>query len=170
MIASLVSRALIFSGVSVIFTGFYASTFGRSTSGVGPRSRYWESLRQGCSRKLSFVDERFGPREITEEEFVKEVEEEPSEVESELRQKGFTRNPLSRVKTLGGDSEYGSWVKRDSPLDERQLHVMLFSSDRGTEIYAHEEYSSMHPFYAYDHFNGVTQRKEKGAEMARELL
>jgi hypothetical protein len=170
MIASLVSRLLIFSGVSVLFTGFYASTLGRNTEGVGPKGRFWEPMRHSFSRKLSRVDERFGPREITEEEYVKEIKKSPEEVEEELRQQGFTRNPLSRLKTLEGDVEYGSWVKRESPLDRRQLHVMLFETEEGTAIYAHEEYSSMHPFYAYEHFNGVDQRREEGARKASELL
>jgi hypothetical protein len=170
MLAAVFSRILIFSGVSVLFTGFYASTMGRDTKGVGPKSRIWESVRHGFSRKLSRIDERFGPREITEEEYVKEVEKNPEEVEEELRQQGFTRNPLSRLKTLEGEVEYGSWVKRKSPLDRRQLHVMLFETREGTEVYAHEEYSSMHPFYAYEHFNGVDQRREEGSDEAEEKL
>lgn len=87
-----------------------------------------------------------------------------------MREKGFTRNPLLRVKTLNGGSEHGSWARRETPLSKRQLHIMLFSSEKGTAIYAHEEYSSMHPIYGYEHFHGIDQRMEEGVKAAKKVL
>ncbi|WP_225334346.1 hypothetical protein [Halomicrobium urmianum] len=70
------------------------------------------------------------------------------DLEAELSAAGFDWDPLSLYHyTPMGTSTDGSWVYRESPLADRQLHVVLFaqSVDR-VDLYAHYEYNWLrHP-------------------------
>jgi len=138
----------------------------------GPEGRWWEAVRRRLSHLLGGVfDDRAGPRPITVGEYAGSLDCSVREAELLLWEWGFIRNPLARLKTLDGVPEAGSWVYRDSPLADRQLHVMLFArADGGTDVYAHEEASNVHPRYAVDHFLGGSQRLATGVGRARERL
>jgi hypothetical protein len=55
-------------------------------------------------------------------------------------------------------------------LASRQLHVYWFETDDGLDIYAHEEYSSLNPVFAWQHYNAITQDPTLGKEMTRKIL
>jgi len=137
----------------------------------GPESRWWERLRRRASALLgTVVDERAGPRPITPGEYAGRFDRSLAAAERFLYAEGFVRNPLSRLKTRGGQAERGSWVYRESPLARRQLHVMLFPDGAGVDVYAHEELSSVNPLASADHLNGTTQNVATGVERARDRL
>lgn len=139
---------------------------------LGPRSRWWEGLRQLLSRHLGAVfDERLGPRPITAHEYAGSMELSLAETERLLGNRGFRRNPFARLKTRHGEPEVGSWVYRSSPLARRQLHLMLFpGNESGVDVYAHTELSSVNPLVAADHVTGSAQQIATGVEQARERL
>ena len=92
------------------------------------------------------------------------------EFEAELRDGGFSWDPLSVYhRTAAGNSMDGSWAYRSGPFADRQTHVVLFvtQSDR-TDVYAHEEFSWLrHPC---KHVAEVDVRRERAvAEMRRWL-
>jgi len=156
-------------GAAVGFVVSYAPPF-RWT--MGPRSRWWEPLRRNASRLTGvLVDDRAGPREIASGEYAGTLPLSPSAAERLLWNVGFRRNPLARLKTRDGRPERSSWVYRESPLADRQLHLMLFPGPDGTvDIYAHEEPSSVNPLVGTDHFDGARQSVACGVERARERL
>ena len=97
------------------------------------------------------------------------------EIEAHLRALGFSRNPVSALKTRkwspfdsDGVSE-GSWVWRESLLAHFQLHVTLFSNDDGTyDVLAHWEPSWIrHPVR---HYRSEEVDPERGVEMITEYL
>lgn len=135
----------------------------------GPEGRWWERLRQIGSRLFGFVNEDGGPRSITDGEYAGSLDCDITAAERLLYSKGFIRNPMARLKTRDGQPEDGSWVYRESPLAPRQLHLMLFENDDGTtDVYAHEELSSVHPLCGPAHFRGDGQSVRAGVERARE--
>jgi hypothetical protein len=135
----------------------------------GPGGRWWERLRRWSSRAFGYVDEDGGPRPITDGEYAGRLEYSLDTVERQLYDEGFIRNPMARLKIRDGQPEDGSWVVRESPLAPRQLHLMLFANDDGTtDVYAHEELSSVNPLCAPDHFRGNGQSVNIGVERARE--
>lgn len=138
---------------------------------VGPQGRWWESVRRGLSRLGGRVDRRLGPRPITEAEYAGTLDMPPELADEFLWGRGFVRNPFARLKVRDGTPERGSWVYRDSPLAFRQLHLMLFArEDLRTDVYAHEEASSVNPFVAVDHFDGHDQNVAAGVTWARAVL
>lgn len=138
---------------------------------LGPDSRWWEPIRRALSRFFGYVfDTRAGPRPITEHEYAGTIVASLDAVEPLLWEHGFRRNPLSRLKTRDGAPEAGSWVYRESPLAERQLHLMLFRGETGVDVYAHSEQSSVNPFVGRDHFRGAAQNVAEGVREARRRL
>ncbi|SDK08820.1 hypothetical protein SAMN05216226_11741 [Halovenus aranensis] len=138
---------------------------------IGPEGRWWETVRRELSELGGVVDERIGPRPITGAEYAGTVDMPPALVDEYLWEEGFVRNPFSRLKTLDGQPECGSWVYRESSLAPRQHHVMLFEAgDARTHIYAHEEASSVNPRMGADHVDGNGQNIAKGVRWAREEL
>lgn len=139
---------------------------------MGPRSRWWETLRRVISRLVGrFVDERAGPRPITEAEYAGTLDMSVPAAERLLWDRGFRRNPFARLKTRDGVPERGSWAYWASPLAERQLHLSLFPAEAdGVDVYAHAEPSSVHPFVGADHFSGRGQDVAAGVAAARERL
>ena len=137
----------------------------------GPESRWWERLRRRASTLLgAVIDRRAGPRPIADGEYAGRFDGSLAEAERLLYDEGFVRNPLSRLKTRGGQAERGSWAYRESPLARRQLHVMLFPDGAGVDVYAHEEPSSVNPVASGAHLNGTTQHVANGVERARDRL
>lgn len=138
---------------------------------IGPEGRWWEAVRQRLSSLGGAVDERMGPRPITPAEYAGTLPMAPVLADRLLWERGFVRNPFSRLKRLDDNPECGSWVYRETPLAFRQLHVMLFPSDDArTHVYAHEEASSVNPFVGNDHFDGNGQNIAAGVEWARTVL
>lgn len=90
---------------------------------------------------------------------------------------GFTRNIASSLKvTPDGVKARSSWALRESSysfipdyLALRQLHVTLVETDTGTDIYAHEEYSSINPLVAWYHIVGKTTSDERGVNQFKEI-
>lgn len=137
----------------------------------GPESRWWEKVRRLVSRHAGRLDRQAGPRGIAPGEFAGSLSRPPAATERLLYDRGFIRNPSARLKLREGAPEYGSWVYRDSPLAPRQLHLMLFEGDDGgTDVYAHEELSSVNPLCGASHFSGDGQSVQAGVRRAREWL
>ncbi|MFW5973905.1 MAG: hypothetical protein ACOCPZ_00810 [Natrialbaceae archaeon] len=137
----------------------------------GPEGRWWERVRRLVAGTAARVDVRAGPRPITPGEYAGVFRGSLAETEAVLYSAGFFRNPTARLKTRDGEPEDGSWVYRESPLAPRQLHLMLFErSDGHTDIYAHEELSSVNPLCAMAHFTGSGQSVAAGVFRARELF
>jgi hypothetical protein len=138
----------------------------------GPSGRYWEKLRRQISRVTgALLDDRAGPRPVSSAEYAGTLPMGVDAAEELLWQSDFVRNPFSRLKNLDGRSEIGSWVYRESPLAERQFHLMLFRTESGSiAVYAHEEPSSVHPFVVATHFRGAEQDVAAGVSFAREVL
>ena len=165
---SLAMRVVTVAGATLGFLQTYGVPFAWN---VGPRGRWWEPVRRAASRVLGAAfDRRAGPRPITEGEYTGTYPGDLDEFERLLWSEGFVRNPLSRLKTRDGDPEVASWVARDSPLADRQLHLMLFPGDGGVDVYAHEELSSVNPLLGPAHFDGGDQRVALGVELARARL
>lgn len=137
----------------------------------GPKGRWWERLRRIVAGTAGRLDHRAGPRPITRGEYAGVYRGSLAETEAILYSEGFFRNPTARLKTRDGEPEDGSWVYRESPLAPRQLHLMLFErADGHTDIYAHEELSSVNPLCAMAHFTGAGQTVAAGVFRARGLL
>jgi hypothetical protein len=163
-------RALVFgAGATLGLAQAYAVPVGPNR---GPAGSWWEPLRRRASVWLGNVfDEQSGPRPITAGEYAGSLDRSVPETEALLWAHGFIRNPFARLKTRDGTPEAGSWVIRERPLAPRQVHVMLFPAQNGgTDVYAHEEPSSVHPCLATEHVDGDGQRLAAGVEYARGLL
>ncbi len=86
------------------------------------------------------------------DEYVGSVDRELSVFVTELRAMGFRREPISSLKRHeDGRFSVGSWVKRPSPLADKQLHVTLFRNRTASiDIFAHHEDSWIsHPIRHY---------------------
>lgn len=151
--------------------GFVATYAVPTRFNHGPEGRWWETVRRGLSRVFHRVDERMGPRPITEAEYAGTLDMPVVLADEFLWERGFVRNPLSRLKTLDSRPEAGSWVYRERALSTRQIHLMLFETDSArTHVYAHEEASSVNPRVGTDHVDGETQNIATGVEWARRNL
>lgn len=163
---ALAMRPLTAAGAAVGLLQTYGLPFAWN---VGPGGRWWEPVRRAASRALGVVlDQRAGPRPITEGEYAGTYPGDRDGFERLLWRAGFVRNPFSRLKTRDGDPEVASWVGRESALADRQHHLMLFPGDDGVDVYAHEELSSVNPLRGPAHFDGGDQRVALGVALARE--
>lgn len=135
----------------------------------GPEGRWWERIRRLVADVAESLDTRAGPRPITEGEYAGCLPRSLESTEEFLYRSGFVRNPTARLKVRDGRPEDGSWVYRESPLATRQLHLMLWARpDGSTDIYAHEELSSVHPLCGVAHFTGLGQSVGAGVRRTRE--
>ncbi|WP_408959387.1 hypothetical protein [Natrinema sp. 74] len=102
-------------------------------------------------------------------EYVGIVERDLSAVRSTLEEMGFEPEPIASLKVHDdGRLSAGSWVRRESALAQRQLHVALFRTDDGVEVFAHREYSWLrHP---YKHYTQEGWDTAGGVERMRSLL
>ncbi|TQQ80913.1 hypothetical protein EGH24_07080 [Halonotius terrestris] len=142
----------------------------------GPDATYWNRVRRQYLPGLDRLARRLGlgyaAYELNAEEFAGRMDESVEDVEALLAANGFERMPLSAWKTLpDGRGEVGSWARRDSPLAERQLHVMLFRGPDGTtELYAHEEFNPFNPRYASKHYHCIGHDPAAGTEQVAALF
>jgi hypothetical protein len=92
------------------------------------------------------------------------------DLEAELADLGFRWDPLALYHfTPVGTPADGSWVYRESPFADRQLHVVLFAQERDrVDLYAHDEPNWLrHPIA---HARQTDIDHERGAsEMRRHL-
>lgn len=159
-----------FVGVAFVVLQTYLRT------DLGPEDDWWETVRREGVPAVHDVLEEVGmyaTYPIEEDEYAGTLPVHPEEAEHLLSDEGFRRNPVAALKVRGdGEKEVGSWVYRESPLARRQLHVMLFERSTGqetlTDVYAHEEYSSLHPAVAYEHYREVDYDPERGKERVRD--
>ena len=104
------------------------------------------------------------------EEYVGTVERTLAAVRSLLETLSFEPEPIASLKVHDdGRLSAGSWVRRESPLATRQLHVTLFRTGEGTvELFAHREYSWLrHP---YRHYTQAGWDVRGGVERMRSIL
>ncbi|WP_436924556.1 hypothetical protein [Halosimplex amylolyticum] len=92
------------------------------------------------------------------------------DLESRLSEYGFRWNPVSMYHyTQLGNQTNGSWVYRESPLADRQLHAVLVrqESDR-IDVYAHEEFNwRRHPL---KHLQDAGIDRDRGSKRMRRVL
>ena len=93
-----------------------------------------------------------------------------TEFRPELETMEFVPEPVASLK-VHRDGRYsaGSWVRRNSRLDDWQLHVTLFQDGRdAVEVFAHREYSWLrHP---YRHYTSKGWDTVAGVDRMRRLL
>ena len=142
----------------------------------GPTATFWNRGRAAVLPTLDSVARRlrlgYAAYELADGEYAGRIDAPLEDVDTLLAAYGFERMPLSAWKTLpDGRTEAGSWARREHPLAERQLHVMLFrTGDGATDCYAHEEFNAFHPKYAADHYHSVDYDPPAGCRQIRELL
>lgn len=144
---------------------------------LGPENDFWEILRAILLPVLHRLAKRRGygyaAGKLPREQKVGVLDLPPEEAENLLYSVGFLRNPLAAYKyTEDGRGEVGSWVRRDSLLARRQLHVTLFpeSEGDGTVVYAHEEHNAMNPLTAYQHYRGRDINVRLARDRVRSLV
>lgn len=147
---------------------------------LGPHADWVEVVRATIHPVFDPVLDRVlgGPGaayELTDQEYVGRVPVSPEAVEHVLWELGARRNTLSAYKTLpDGRGQVGAWVYRgDGVADDRQVDMMLFAApddEMGTDVYAHEEYSSAvrwlleDPMVLVRHYRGVEYSPRRGIE------
>jgi len=141
-------------------------------------------MSDGVQRRLSYRLRRsFGPvldramRTVTDETirvypsgYAGTVHTEIDRLESVLSERGFSWNPVSMYHyTRLGKQTNGSWVSRESPFADRQLHAVLVRQDAGRiDVYAHEEFNwRRHPL---KHTRDAGIDRERGVERMRSVL
>lgn len=103
-------------------------------------------------------------------EYVGTVQRELEAFRPDLEAMAFSPEPIASLKVHNdGRQSVGSWVRRQSPLADWQLHVTLFRDGRDTlEVFAHREYSWLrHP---YKHYTAQGWDTSGGVERMRSLL
>ena len=118
--------------------------------------------------------EGYAVSHTTEDEYVATVHCPESAIESILAERGFSRNPIASLKVrFDGNTSEGSWVYREHPLADDQLHVVLHTLGDGedeerVDVYAHWERSWIrHP---YAHYVARGYDAERGVEITKRLL
>ena len=100
-------------------------------------------IRHLVGPAIDHLAHAFGQREyvVRDEGYVGTAPETAPEFEKTLRDLGFAWDPLSLYHhTPSGRTSDASWTYRETPLVDRQLHVVLFEqADDTVDIYAHEE-------------------------------
>jgi hypothetical protein len=142
---------------------------------LGPKATIWNTIRRRSFRVVGYLVGHVLhiDRPIRHSEFVGRIESPLNEVEQLLWERGFHRNPVAAVKTRNGVPEDGSWVRREHSTAQRQLHVIVFEARdeaSGVDVYAHEEFSNVHPSVAVRHYRGIDQNERAGVKMALETL
>jgi hypothetical protein len=137
---------------------------------LGPETTGWNELRRSV---LPVVDSCTGGlidtvRPAEPRRYAGTLAMPEREAGELLASSGFERNPFAALKTRDGDPEVGSWVLRDDDGD-RQVHAVLFDGEDGTDVYVHEEYSSVDPAVAPRHYRGHGVDDEYGVAMVQAL-
>lgn len=155
-------------------------------------NRVWNKLRVSLlSAGDSTVRQRTGfalTNDAGDHEFVGTVAKESHEFAELLEDAGYLQCVLSGLKYRPPDIdpnkssqvrfEAGSMAYRESDsslvpdaLAMRQVHIFWFDNGDGSvNVYAHEEYSSLNPIVAWQHYRAKTQNAELGKERARVIL
>ena len=154
-------------------------------------NEYWNAFRVGLLSSGDSTIRRKTDFALTNSaknrEFVGSYDMTSQEVAHLFEDAGYTQGVLSGLKyrPSGADPnsddvefENGSMVWRESQSDIlpdvlalRQVHVFWFTNEDGTtDIYAHEEYSSLNPLVAWKHYKAVTQNPELGIEIVSKVL
>ncbi|WP_323190468.1 hypothetical protein [Halostella sp. PRR32] len=151
----------------------------RTSEEMGPKADHLEEWRRGILPNLHLVFKKFdgyARYPLGENEYAGTIPDKPETVEELLWENDLRRNPLSALKTDPfGNTEVGSWMYRDQPTAERQVHVMLFEGEgdgQTTDLYAHEECSAGHPDpeIAVKHYNAVDYNPEQGCTWVQSNL
>ena len=103
-------------------------------------------------------------------EYVGTVERGLTDFRPDLEAMAFSPEPIAALKVLeDGRFSAGSWVRRQSPMADWQLHVTLFQDGRdAVDVFAHREYSWLrHPVA---HYRGEGWDTDGGVERMRRLL
>lgn len=180
--------APIVSGISVIALYHY---LGSEYLGAD-ENPFWNTLRVILlSTGDSTVRAKLGvalTNSAKEDEKVGEISLSSQEFATLLESNGYAQGVLSGLKYRPADVnpnksnyvsyEAGSMVFRESKSDVvpdalavRQVHVFWFENGNGNiDVYAHEEYSSLNPLFAWQHYRGITQNSEKGKDAVKKLL
>lgn len=131
------------------------------------RRKLWPKIHDA---KQDLHSGLFGKYTLRPEERVGTVHKTPCEFQSDLRDMGFSREPVAALKYHeDGRKSAGSWAWRESRRANKQLHVTIFDNGDGTtEINAHWEYSWItHPVA---HYRGVDYDRAAGVQMMEERL
>lgn len=122
---------------------------------MGHRHDWWEVIR---SRTLPWLHRwlavvgAYAEGEVAHSSYALTAGRGVESLERDLHTLGFVRNPIASIKRRGEHYEAGSWVRRQSLLADRQLHIELFPVENpgGTDVYAHVELSWItHPLSHY---------------------
>jgi len=159
------------------FPVLYEGDGDSATRRLGPEDDHVEDWRRTALPNLHTVFSWFdgyAAYQLDDDEFAGRIDEQPDAVEELLWDRGCCRNPLAALKTdPSGDVEVGSWMYREEPTADRQVHVMLFRADGdGTDLYAHEEYSAGHPdpAVAIKHYEAEDYDPDAGVSWVQEHL
>lgn len=123
------------------------------------------------------IGDLYAVRPVGQKEFAMLLGLGPDLTEKRLEKLGLEPNIASSLKeTEDGRFEVGSFAYRESihPLIPnflaiRQIHVMVFNAQEGTELYVHGEYSSILPIVGLLHYRGITYSDTEGIEKFTEM-
>jgi len=155
-------------------------------------NEYWNKLRIGVlSTGDSTVRQKTNfalTNAATDDEFVQTVDKNSQEVAQLFEDAGYLQCVVSGLKyrppnvdpntSSQVEFEAGSMVYRESgsslisdALAKRQVHVYWFDNGDGSvDLYAHEEYSSLNPLFAWQHYRAKTQNPSLGVRRALAVL
>ncbi|QFU81261.1 hypothetical protein [Natronorubrum aibiense] len=142
---------------------------------MGYREDVVNAVRRSVIPQLHYVlqgsFDGYAVSHTTAEEYVLTAHCSEARLETLLENRGFSRNPIASLKVrLDGNTAEGSWVWRESPLADHQLHVVLHELEAAdkVDVYAHWECSWIrHP---YNHYVARGYDAETGVELARRWL
>jgi hypothetical protein len=150
---------------------------------LGPAHDWVEIVRAVCLPILDPIIERWvggvgAAYEIDESELAARVDAGPEAVERWLWEHDSRRNPASAFKNLpDGREMVGAWAYRGPEVPEKkQLDIMLFEADGGTDVAAHIEFSSALTWLLKDptvlirHYRGAEYDPAAGGAMLRAWL
>ncbi len=127
-------------------------------------------VRQRLGPLITRLGRTFGQPEyrLRDTEYVGTVQQPLDEFTETLQEHGFEWDPLAwyHQPPVGSEPD-GSWVYRQTPLADRQLHAILIAhSPEYIDVFAHEEYNWLrHPI---KHLRQVgIERKAGSSEMRR---
>lgn len=129
----------------------------------GPEADWWEIARRAILPQLNRLARRNGwgyaAYQLSKDEYLGRIEEDPETFEKRLYEMGAARMPLAAYKYAPGPDrlgEVGSWAWRPWLFSRRQVHLILFpAEDGGTMVFGHEEANAYNPLTAAQHYLGV---------------
>ena len=174
--------APIISGISVVVLYHY---LGSEYLGAD-ETKIWNKIRRvvllGGDNFVRKKTEFALTNKAKKEEIVGMVEMSDMELAEVIEGNGGVQSVLSGLKkrTISETTKYesGSMVIRESKSDlipdvlaKWQLHIFWFTNDDGSkDVYAHWEYSSLNPLFAWPHYLGIKQNPKIGVEKAMKII